>query len=129
MPEEAPSGSAPPADQDSRLPDGVSLCSVKAKMDLDLLHFVYTKTTRYELVSPLEPTVLRESELRTLITHYSACKVREPAAYTPPMAGLFAVPPPLSLDGSATANVPVGGGLRDLDSTTELACDLVYRLM
>ncbi|KAL2004927.1 hypothetical protein VTN00DRAFT_2777 [Thermoascus crustaceus] len=46
------------------------------------------------------------------------------------MAGLFAVPPPLSLEGSATANVRVGGGLRDLlDSTTELASDLVYKLM
>ncbi|KAL2004928.1 hypothetical protein VTN00DRAFT_2778 [Thermoascus crustaceus] len=35
------------ADQDSQLPDGVSLFSVKAKMVLNLMHFTYTKTTRY----------------------------------------------------------------------------------
>lgn len=118
------------ADQEAPGPEGMTLFDVKAKMVLDLMHYTFTKTTRYEPAVPAAPTMLRESELRKLVTHYAACKVRELAAYTPPMAGAFAVPPPLSLDGVATANVPVVGGLRDLlDTTTELASDLVYKLM
>ncbi|KAL1846286.1 hypothetical protein Plec18167_005874 [Paecilomyces lecythidis] len=109
--------------------DYTTLMTIKAKMVLDLMHYTYTRTTRYEPVHPNSPTLLRENELRKLVTHYAACKVRELAAFTPMQ--LTAYPGVPGLDGTAVAGrFSTGGGLKDLlDTTTELASDLVFRMM
>ncbi|KAL1986878.1 hypothetical protein VTN96DRAFT_5295 [Rasamsonia emersonii] len=84
----------------------------RAKMILDLLHYTYGRTARLEPVCQTEATMLRESELRKLVTQYAACKMKELAAYSPAAVGAPAF------------------GLRELlDTTTELASDLIYRLM
>lgn len=117
------------SDADSQNQEYATLMAIKAKMVLDLMHYTYTRTTRYEPVHPNSPTLLRESELRKLVTHYAACKVRELAAYTPVQLTTYSTIP--GLDGAAVAGrFSTGGGLRDLlDNTTELASDLVFRMM
>ncbi|KAN0072928.1 hypothetical protein V8E54_009042 [Elaphomyces granulatus] len=95
------------------------LFAPRAQMVLELLHYAYTNTRRVEPVSPASPA-LRENELRKLASHYAACKVRELALYTPPTSG-----PRAGLNGAAA-----GVTLRYLlDNITELASDLVYRMM
>ncbi|KAL1963840.1 hypothetical protein VTN77DRAFT_7771 [Rasamsonia byssochlamydoides] len=101
----------------------------RAKMVLDLLYYTYTKTTRFEPVCQTSATLLRKSELRKLVIQYAACKMKELAAYTP-----GSIPVPVSLShgpGSGVNAVAApGAGLRELlDTTTELASDLVYRIM
>ncbi|CAG8039148.1 unnamed protein product [Penicillium olsonii] len=97
----------------------------QAQIILDLVHYAYTKTARLEPISPTSATQLRENELRRLVVHYAACKVKELARYR-------------ADSGSATPGLrpadKVGGetpkSLRSLlDMTTELASDLVYRMM
>ncbi|KAL4888650.1 hypothetical protein BDV59DRAFT_188092 [Aspergillus ambiguus] len=99
-----------------------TLTSTKAKMVLDLLHYTYTKTTRLEPISPTSATQLRDNELRKLVTHYAACKVRDLAEHCPPMEGDF-----------SSLRYPVKASSRGmralLDTTPELASDLVYRMM
>jgi hypothetical protein len=92
----------------------------RAQMILELLHYTYNKTARVERISGL----LRENELRKLASHYAACKVRELALYSPPMV------PPMSPTHAGLNAAAAGVTLRDLlDNITELASDLVYRMM
>ncbi|OJJ46250.1 hypothetical protein ASPZODRAFT_67283 [Penicilliopsis zonata CBS 506.65] len=103
-----------------------SLTSAKARMILDLLHYTYTKTTRLEPISPTSATQLRDNELRRLVTHYAACKIRDLAQYCPSMESVLGSP-----TGPKEEKISAGKkGLRNLlDTTTELASDLVYRMM
>ncbi|CAK32636.1 uncharacterized protein An16g08360, partial [Aspergillus niger] len=95
-----------------------SLNTTKARKVLDLLHYTYTKTTRLEPITPTSATQLRDNELRKLVVHFAACKVRDLAAYSPPV------------DPSSKPLKPSARGFRALlDTTTELASDLVYRMM
>ncbi|KAJ9234047.1 hypothetical protein DTO280E4_3843 [Paecilomyces variotii] len=116
-------------DNQSQSQDYNTMMTIKAKMILDLMHYTYTRTTRYEPVHPNSPTLLRENELRKLVTHYAACKVRELAAFTPMQLTTYPAIP--GLDGAAVAGrFSTGGGLKDLlDTTTELASDLVFRMI
>ncbi|RAL09249.1 uncharacterized protein BO97DRAFT_445546 [Aspergillus homomorphus CBS 101889] len=100
-----------------------ALTSIKALKVLDLLHYTYTKTTRLEPITPTSATQLRDNELRKLVVHYAACKVRDLATYCPPVDSDLGSP-------SAKSHKPSAQGLRALlDTTTELASDLVYRMM
>ncbi|PLB44762.1 hypothetical protein P170DRAFT_501612 [Aspergillus steynii IBT 23096] len=97
--------------------------TLKARMVLDLLHYTYTKTTRLEPISPTSATQLRDNELRKLVIHYAACKVRDLARYCPPIEPTGGSP-------SNPPEKPSARGLRALmDTTSELASDLVYRMM
>ncbi|KAH8433684.1 uncharacterized protein LDX57_011318 [Aspergillus melleus] len=99
------------------------LITLKARMVLDLLHYTYTKTTRLEPISPTSATQLRDNELRKLVIHYAACKVRDLARYCPPTEPTVGSP-------SSYPEKPSARGLRALmDTTPELASDLVYRMM
>lgn len=92
---------------------------------LDVLRYAYTKTTRLEPISPTSATQLRENELRRLVVHYAACRVKELARWdgggsgsaTPAWKGVGG-------DGMKTTSLRVL-----LDGTPELASDLVYRMM
>ncbi|KAJ5475092.1 hypothetical protein N7539_008158 [Penicillium diatomitis] len=96
---------------------------------LDLLHYAYTKTTRLEPISPTSATQLRENELRRLVVHYAACRVKELARWhavsesgmaTPVVTGRYT-------PGAKQAKPMSMKAL--LDQTPELASDLVYRMM
>ncbi|GAT28936.1 similar to An16g08360 [Aspergillus luchuensis] len=100
-----------------------SLNTTKARKILDLLHYTYTKTTRLEPITPTSATQLRDNELRKLVVHFAACKVRDLAAYSPPVESDLVSP-------SSKPLKPSARGFRALlDTTTELASDLVYRMM
>ncbi|EDN06131.1 predicted protein [Histoplasma mississippiense (nom. inval.)] len=90
---------------------------------IQLLHFTFTRTKRDDPVFSLtssEPSAQRQNELRKLVTHYAACKVRELASYQPP------APSAASVESMDTQHL----GFRDLlDALGELASDLVYRMM
>lgn len=105
--------------------EGVALTTAKGRMVLALLHFTYTKTARLEPISPTSATQLRDNELRKLVCHYAACKVRALAEYCPPWDGTM----PLPADGKGNDSIARQGLQGVLDSTTELASDLVYRMM
>ncbi|PLB34048.1 uncharacterized protein BDW47DRAFT_84008 [Aspergillus candidus] len=104
-------------------PEQMILTNTKARMVLDLLHYAYTKTTRLEPISPTSATQLRDNELRRLVIHYAACKVRDLAEFCPPLER--------EMGYTWTGfEKPSARGLRGLlDTTTELASDLVYRMM
>ncbi|KAG2006539.1 hypothetical protein GB937_008548 [Aspergillus fischeri] len=108
-----------------------ALTATKGRMVLDLLHFTYTKTTRLEPISPTSATQLRDNELRKLVVHYAACKVRELAEYCGPMESIVSSPFPSPVDKRPRmADRPSSRGFRALlDSTTELASDLVFRMV
>jgi hypothetical protein len=107
---------------------------------LQLLYFTYTKTNRDDPVFSLtssNPGLPRENELRKLVTCYAACKVRELASYEPPFPGASV---DMSASSRAATAIAVGGGVGDvepmplgfrdlLDEISELASDLVYRMM
>ncbi|PYI25946.1 hypothetical protein BP00DRAFT_357172 [Aspergillus indologenus CBS 114.80] len=113
----------PERDQVDDDEDHHALASIKARKILDLLHYTYTKTTRLEPITPTSATQLRDNELRKLVVHYAACKVRDLASYCPPVESDLGSP-------SIRSQKPSAQGLRALlDSTTELASDLVYRMM
>ncbi|GAQ11988.1 hypothetical protein ALT_9309 [Aspergillus lentulus] len=114
-----------------RKEERAALTATKARMVLDLLHFTYTKTTRLEPISPTSATQLRDNELRKLVVHYAACKVKELAEYCPPMGSMVSSPVPSPVDKRPRmADQPASRGFRALlDSTTELASDLVFRMM
>lgn len=108
------------------------LNTAKARAVLDLLHYTYSKTTRLEPISPTSATQLRDNELRKLVTHYAACKVKDLAEYCPPES-MIGSPSIRAADGSSQGE-DIGSissrSLRGLlDSTTELASDLVYLMM
>lgn len=120
------SSNAEEADEDAvtQLPTRPGLPDAPAIV-LDVLRYAYTKTTRLEPISPTSATQLRENELRRLVVHYAACRVKELARWHGGGSG------------SATpAGRGVGGdGMKTtslralLDGTPELASDLVYRMM
>ncbi|RAH47003.1 uncharacterized protein BO95DRAFT_430812 [Aspergillus brunneoviolaceus CBS 621.78] len=113
----------PERDQVDDDDDHHALASIKARKVLDLLHYTYTKTTRLEPITPTSATQLRDNELRKLVVHFAACKVRDLASYCPPVESDLGSP-------STRSQKPSAQGLRALlDSTTELASDLVYRMM
>ncbi|RJE18164.1 hypothetical protein PHISCL_09500 [Aspergillus sclerotialis] len=106
--------------------------TAKARAVLDLLHYTYSKTTRLEPISPSSATRLRNNELRKLVAHYAACKVRDLAKYSPPIESMLGSPSARPVDSSqGEANCYVSNrSLRGLlDSTTELASDLVFCMM
>ncbi|KAJ5816939.1 hypothetical protein N7447_009172 [Penicillium robsamsonii] len=119
------------ADQDdSQILDG--LAATKAQMILELVHYAYTKTARLEPISPTSATQLRENELRRLVVHYAACNVKELARYHSADDSVSATPSLRPVDAKVerveTSTSPKS--LRALlDLTTELASDLVYRMM
>lgn len=97
----------------------------QAQIVLDLVHYAYTKTARLEPISPTSATQLRENELRRLVVHYAACKVKELARYRAESATGTPELRPVDKVGGETPK-----SLRSLlDMTTELASDLVYRMM
>ncbi|OJD18607.1 hypothetical protein AJ78_01378 [Emergomyces pasteurianus Ep9510] len=102
-------------------PDHLSPTSAAAV--IQLLHYTFTGTKRDDPVFSLtssDPSAHRQNELRKLVTHYAACKVRELASYQPP------TPSSISLESMDTSHL----GFRDLlDALGELASDLVYRMM
>lgn len=107
------------------------LAAQQAPLVLDLLRYSYTKTTRLEPISPTSATQLRVNELRRLVVHYAACNVKELTRYHSPGDSGTATPVMRSVDGKMN-RVEDGTpkSLRALlDSTPELASDLVYRLI
>ncbi|EEQ84799.2 uncharacterized protein BDCG_08068 [Blastomyces dermatitidis ER-3] len=99
------------------------LSPTSAAAVIQLLHFTFTRTKRddpvFSLTSP-DPNAHRQNELRKLVTHYAACKVRELASYQPP------TPEAASMESMDMMQM----GFRDLlDALGELASDLVYRMM
>lgn len=107
------------------------LAARQAPMVLDLLRYAYTKTTRLEPISPTSATQLRENELRRLVVHYAACKVKELARYHSPGDSETATPSMRPVDAKVErADDAAPKSLRALlDMTPELASDLVYRMM
>jgi hypothetical protein len=112
------------------------------RMILQLLHFSYSNTTRWDPFFHLVPhheergmPPPKEDQLRKLVAHYAACKVRDLAAITSSQS--YYPPPPMSVnsgmggDGGFQSMAGVAGlGFRELlDSTRELAADLVYKMM
>lgn len=108
------------------------LAARQAPRVLDLIRYSYTKTTRLEPISPTSATQLRENELRRLVVHYTACKVKELARYHSPGDSEVATPSlrPIDVHAHAREKDDAPKSLRSLlDMTPELASDLVYRMM
>ncbi|KAJ5780839.1 hypothetical protein N7457_005999 [Penicillium paradoxum] len=114
---------------ESQILDG--LAASKAQMVLELLQYTYTKTARLEPITPTSATQLRDNELRRLVVHYTACKVKELARYHSADDSITVTPPLQPVDLKVErVETPAPRNLRSLlDVTTELASDLVYRLM
>lgn len=106
------------------------LAAYQAPVVLDLLRYAYTKTTRLEPINPTSATQLRENELRRLVVHYAACKVKDLAQYHSPGDSEAATPMLRPVDKVERAKHSAPTSLRALlDMTPELASDLVYRMM
>ncbi|CAI7678236.1 unnamed protein product [Penicillium pancosmium] len=107
------------------------LAARQAPRVLDLIRYAYTKTTRLEPISPTSATQLRENELRRLVVHYAACKVKELARYHSAGDSEVATPSLRPIDGRVErGDEGAPKSLRSLlDMTPELASDLVYRMM
>lgn len=100
-----------------------------AKMFLDVLKYTYENTTRFEPESQTSATLLRECELRKLVSQFAACKMRELAEYTPATIPIPSSPSHGPGSGVNVITAP-GGGLRELlDKIPELASDLVFLMM
>ncbi|KOS43603.1 hypothetical protein ACN38_g5470 [Penicillium nordicum] len=117
---------------ESQILDG--LAATKARMVLELVHYAYTKTARLEPISPTSATQLRENQLRRLVVHYAACNVKELARYHSTEDSASATPSLRPVDTKTerieTSTTTSPKSLRALlDLTTELASDLVYRMM
>jgi hypothetical protein len=111
------------------IPSG--LAARNAQVVLDLLHYVYARTTRLEPISPTSATQLRDNELRRLVVHYAACKVRELAHCSSAGDSVRATPSMRPVDAKAKTErdfIPMTLK-RLLDSTRELGSDLIYRMM
>lgn len=111
--------------------DSGGLAAHQAPMVLDLLRYAYTKTTRLEPINPTSATQLRENELRRLVVHYAACKIKDLARYHSPGDSEAATPTLRPVDSKVErAKDSAPKSLRALlDITPELASDLVYRMM
>ncbi|KAJ5818244.1 hypothetical protein N7474_003835 [Penicillium riverlandense] len=107
------------------------LAARNAQMVLNLLHYVYAQTTRLEPISPTSATQLRDNELRRLVAHYAACKVRELAHCSSAGDSVRATPSMRPVDARAkTGGDFVSITLKELlESTRELGSDLIYRMM
>lgn len=101
-----------------------------APVILELLHFTFNNTERndpaFSVDSSSPYNAQRENQLRKLVVHYAACKIRELASFKPSASEQQA-----ALDaGTPVVATPLAFGLRELmDVTCELASDLVFRMM
>ncbi|KAL2854274.1 hypothetical protein BJY01DRAFT_44056 [Aspergillus pseudoustus] len=112
----------PGPDPEDQYAEEFVLTTTKARMVINLLEYTYTKTTRLEPITPSSATQLRDNELRRLVVHYAACKVRDLAEYCPPtepIAGSPFYPEKASARGFRAL----------LDTLPELASDLIYRMI
>lgn len=103
-----------------------------APIILELLHFTFNNTKRhgpvFSFTGPNPYLPQHENQLRKLVVHYAACKIRELASYRPP------VPEQSTSTGAEVSGEKVAVrpalGLRELmDTTCEFASDLVFRMM
>ncbi|KAF3391590.1 J-type co-chaperone JAC1 [Penicillium rolfsii] len=94
---------------------------------LDVLRYAYTKTTRLEPINPTSATQLRENELRRLVVHYAACRIKELARWHG--GGSGSATPAVRGVGVGVDGMKVDSLRALLDGTPELASDLVYRMM
>ncbi|KAL4981609.1 hypothetical protein BDW68DRAFT_77424 [Aspergillus falconensis] len=112
----------PDPDPEHQYEEQLVLTTTKARMIVNLLNYTYTKTTRLEPISPSSATQLRDNELRRLVVHYAACKLRDLAVYCPPREPT-----------AGSSFYPVGPSARGfralLDTLPELASDLIYRMI
>ncbi|KAL4913816.1 hypothetical protein BDW62DRAFT_157068 [Aspergillus aurantiobrunneus] len=112
----------PDPDPEDQYVEQFVLTTTKARMVVDLLNYTYTKTTRLEPIIPSSATQLRDNELRRLVVHYAACKVRDLAKYCPPTEPIVGSP--------FYPEKPSSRGFRALlDTLPELASDLIYRMI
>jgi len=111
--------------------ENLDLGGLAAAMVLDLLQYTFTKTTRLEPINPTSATQLRENELRRLVVHYVACKVKDLARYHSPGDSEAATPMLRPVDSRVEREKDSAPkSLRALlDMMPELASDLVYRMM
>ncbi len=115
----------PDPDPENQYVEQLVLTTTKARMVVDLLSYTYTKTTRLEPITPSSATQLRDNELRRLVVHYAACKVRDLAEYCPPTEPIVG-----STFYSEAPERPSARGFRALlDTLPELASDLIYRMI
>ncbi|KAL5337840.1 hypothetical protein BJX70DRAFT_224853 [Aspergillus crustosus] len=112
----------PDPDPENQYAEQFVLTTTKARMVVDLLSYTYTKTTRLEPITPSSATQLRDNELRRLVVHYAACKVRDLAEFCPPTEPIAG--------SSFYFEKPSARGFRALlDTLPELASDLIYRMI
>ncbi|KAL5001581.1 hypothetical protein BDV10DRAFT_146734 [Aspergillus recurvatus] len=112
----------PDPDPENQYEEQLVLTTTKARMIVNLLNYTYTKTTRLEPITPSSATQLRDNELRRLVVHYAACKVRDLAVYCPPVEPIAGSP--------FYSEHPSNRGFRALlDTLPELASDLIYRMI
>ncbi|KAL4902557.1 hypothetical protein BDW74DRAFT_60622 [Aspergillus multicolor] len=112
----------PDPDPDNQFEEQLVLTTTKARMIVNLLNYTYTKTTRLEPITPSSATQLRDNELRRLVVHYAACKVRDLAVYCPPLE-------PIAGSQFYTEQPSARGFRALLDTLPELASDLIYRII
>lgn len=114
------------ADADAHQPTRPVLPGAPAIV-LDVLRYAYTKTTRLEPINPTSATQLRENELRRLVVHYAACRVKELARWHG--GGSGSATPAVTGVGAGVDGMKPDSLRALLDGTPELASDLVYRMM
>ncbi|KAJ6103298.1 hypothetical protein N7486_005725 [Penicillium sp. IBT 16267x] len=107
------------------------LAALQAPMVLDLLRYAYNHTDRLEPISETVATQVRENELRRLVVHYTACKLKALARYHSPGDSEAATPAVRPMDAKVERgeNAPPRNLRVLLDTTPELASDVVYRVM
>lgn len=107
------------------------LATLQAPMVLDLLRYTYNHTDRLEPISETVATQIRENELRRLVVHYAACKLKALAMYHSPGDSQAATPAvrPMDTKVERGGNAPPRNLRVLLDTTPELASDVVYRMM
>ncbi|KAJ5660312.1 hypothetical protein N7507_006763 [Penicillium longicatenatum] len=122
------------ADAMTPIPDSQALgdlATLQAPMVLDLLRYAYNHTDRLEPISETVATQIRENELRRLVVHYAACKLKALARYHSPGDSEAATPAVCQMDAKVERgeNAPPRNLRVLLDTTPELASDVVYRMM
>lgn len=107
------------------------LATLQAPMVLDLLRYTFNHTDRLEPISETVATQIRENELRRLVVHYAACKLKALARYHSPGDSEAATPAVRLLEAKVERgeNAPPRNLRVLLDTTPELASDVVYRMM
>ncbi|KAJ5528032.1 hypothetical protein N7513_012191 [Penicillium frequentans] len=122
------------ADAMTPIPDSQplgDLATLQAPMVLDLLRYTYTHTDRLEPISETVATQIRENELRRLVVHYAACKLKALARYHSPGDSEAVTPAvrPMEAKNERSQNALPRNLRVLLDTTPELASDVVYRMM